>query len=420
MAFLSARVSRLLLHLFRGRGRATTTKGSLFPQSTTDFSSSLPEEISLMVLSYLPVESLIALALTSRVLRQSIPPLRLLLDDEGKLHVLEFLEKDVPHLYACHQCLRLHPWRRMAVLPHIGRRDRCGRSCRLWRALPLINSTVPDRRRIVTYPLARSIMNRHLYGEEHGPPLEVLRRTATENKPLLREGVAMTQAWSARIIDDELYLEATVQFYLQEGNEAMLRNVKGFDKAPPPDGSFWLGGEHPPQVWRLARAGECRDRPKLTEDQTLVCQHISGECRRVRVFVCHVPAQSDTCSCLDPSFFPRVGKIRSCRECFTDFQVDVQWHPPDSEGPKGWVLKITRWHRLGKCRSPLDAEWHNYQQGRGGRKTVRRDDTSWSPGMVYQNWMASGEPPHRVAEDVGNNLAEAAFSEAWWPINVVV
>lgn len=258
-------------------------------------------------------------------------------------------------------------------------------------------------------------MNRHLYGEEHGPPLEVLRRTARENKPLLWEGVAMAQAWSARIIDDELYLEATVQLYLQEGNEAMLRKVKDLDK------TFLrhaMTGERPPPVWRLARAAE-DDLYRLTEDQTLVCQHIGATYgTRIKVFHCPAPDQpSHFCRCVDTSFFPRAGKIRSCRDCFTDFQVDVQWHPPDNEGPQGWVLNVTRWHRLGKCRYPLDAEWQNY---RGGvRQTpVRRIDTCWAPGMIYQKWMAWGKPPHRGAEDVGNNLADAAFSVAWWPMNI--
>lgn len=413
---LSARVSRLLRRLFLAIGRTTTTKECLSAQSAATFPFSLPQEINDMILSYLPVESVIALALTCRLIYQTIPSLRFL-DDEGRLNLLVLLEKDVPHLYACHQCLRLHTWRRMAIQPDIRHPYSCGG--RAYRTRTIINSRPPSRQCAINYPLARLIVNRHLYGEQHGPPPEVLNRTAMENERCLRRGVVLTQARSARVMDNELYLKTTVQVYLKESNRGVLR--KRSDKVPPGDESFLrcsMTGERRPQVWRLV--SEARQLMYgLTEDRTLVCQHIGSPWSATLCPPFYSGQPSDLFTSIDESLFPRTGKIRSCRYCFTDFRVDVQWYPPDSKGPKGWVVKITRWHQLGKCRSPLDAKWYNYREEEKWKITAPRMETSCSPGMIYRNWRAWGKPRHGVAEDLANELTNAAFSQAWWPIDRV-
>jgi hypothetical protein len=67
-------------------------------------------------------------------------------------------------------------------------------------------------------------MNQHFYGESHGPDVDSLRYTG-ENHDLgdSQDGVLVRQSWRARIIDDELYLEGTLNVYHENGRARTLR-----------------------------------------------------------------------------------------------------------------------------------------------------------------------------------------------------
>jgi hypothetical protein len=278
----------------------------------------------------------------------------------------------------------------------------------------------PDYPYGMSYTLARLITNRHLYGEQHGPPLGVLNRSVIELDRFTNMGIRLKQSWNARIIDDELYLEATVQVYHKEGHEGVFR--KSFDEVLPKFKSvvtFVTAGRRTTEAsWRLAWRDQGME--LLTGHQTLVCYHLDGprsgrRWRRYETFW-----ELDIFAEPGDALRPRTGNIMSCRYCFTDFRVDFQWHPLDSSGPKGWVLKITRWHQLGNCRSPLDVKWHNYvYRNMWGVAAPRM--YSCEAGMVYKKWRAEDGKATGpgVAEDevVDDELTKAAFSWMWWPID---
>ena len=96
-------------------------------------------------------------------------------------------------------------------------------------------------------------------------------------------------------------------------------------------------------------------------------------------------------------FSPISGHINSCRVCFTDYQIDValedqpkSWYALPRPKEEDWVIKIARWHKLGKCQSPHDLEWRNlvsrYEWGPGRRQDI------CAARMVRREWM--GETYH--------------------------
>lgn len=389
------------------------------PQPATTSIFPLPSEINDMIFSYLPIESVIALALTCRFLFESMPPSCLrVLNKEERFKLLGFLEKDTPHLYACHRCLHLHIWPGMARQPGIGEYGKA-RSCRIKNSRRFVLLTPPDYSYGMSYALARLITNRHLYGEQHGLPLEVLNRTVVEQDRFMNMGIRLENSWTARIIDDELYLKATVQVYHKKGDEGVFR--KRFGKVLPSYKSLLRfsanGRRKPNERWRLAWQDQQRE--LLTRDRTLVCQHIGGPGSAKWWGYNWGGRDLNRLKDSGGLLRPRTGEIRSCRYCFTDFRVDFQWRPLDSEGPKGWVVRYTRWHRLGDCRSPLDPRWYNYIQERFWDIPEPRIN-SCAAGMVYHNWRArDGAAGSGAAddEDQVNELTNAAFSNRCWPID---
>ena len=183
------------------------TTETLPPQS---IAVSLPPEIVSLILSHLPPESVVAFGLTCRRFYAFVPsPPRL--TEETRQILLQWLEKDTPSLYWCHRCNSLHTWRRVENRHRQGivqydkncrKREHCHPSPR-----------PPHRSYRLTFSLARVVMNRHLYGDLHGPPLEALSHDARHAESPEVYGVMLTQSWTARIIGDGLYLRAKVQVY---------------------------------------------------------------------------------------------------------------------------------------------------------------------------------------------------------------
>ncbi|KAH6844657.1 hypothetical protein B0I37DRAFT_377995 [Chaetomium sp. MPI-CAGE-AT-0009] len=373
MFHLSGRVSRLLRWLRAATGRAATKGKSR--QLATVVVFPVPPEISAMILSYLPLEAIIALALTCRFLSQYMPSPRYMTEDV-KVNLLALLEKDAPNYLFRHGC-HLNTWHglRRVVRRNIAQYSRCC-MCRMEKWYFSAPSP-PHHCYNITYPLVRAVTNRHFYGEPHGLPLEALNRTVTEPYDYYpwHNGVIARQFWGARIIDDELYLEATVQLYHNEGREDLLRRSL----------SKGLFGS-----WRFV----CYHLGSSTSHEMWLLRHL------------HQPA-----GCTD-SFVPRTGNIESCVHCFTDFRVDLQWHPLNSRvAQKGWVVSITRWHELGGCRSPWEGKWYNYAQ-RFARDIPTPRIYTCEAGMVYRKWRERDDEANvpGVAEDVAGQVKNAFFT----------
>ena len=119
-----------------------------------------PTEIIQLILGHLPPESVAAFALTCRRFYLHLPSAPL--NEEARLLLLVWIEKDISHLYLCYKCKDLHTWNQSTWDPgyerHCRKREYVDRS-------------------VLRFTDGRLVINRHLYGKSHGPPLEAFNHT---------------------------------------------------------------------------------------------------------------------------------------------------------------------------------------------------------------------------------------------------
>ncbi|KAK0666965.1 hypothetical protein QBC41DRAFT_229415 [Cercophora samala] len=315
----------------------------------------LPVELVDAILHHLSSESVICLALTCRALFVRYFPRPAHLTDKAKTTLLQYLERDHPRLYFCHDCTRLHRWR----LAHIEEGiwvysgpcfNKLGFGCYG------VSSGVATYGMNLTYALARIVMNRHLYGSACGPSAKSLAVTNSLQHDFY--GTRITRSWNAKIINDSLYLHGRVVFQMlgREGDLGKLREL------------FVFLNSH------------------------LVCPHVQpppGYAYGSLPLISELCWDGDSLDAVEPES----GGIRSCRVCFTDYRVDVELRerPRLSCGicwPRGetWAVEINRWHKLGGCRSPYDLEWYSFANWYLGQRDVQRQDVCGA-GMIRREWM---------------------------------
>jgi hypothetical protein len=347
---------------------------------------SLPPEIVAAIRAHLPDESAAALALTSRHFFRHLAPSCAALDKEQRLAVLAWLEKDTPDLYLCYDCEKLHTWRRgKPYREGIAPDDVCCGSLYKSRF-----SVPPHESYSLRFHVAQLVMNRHCYGEGHGLPLDALSHQSTRYDEGVATGIRRRQVWHARIIDDELYLETSLQLYHETGCARGLR------------------------VHVDSGVGECT---------RLVCWHL-GLVHLMSPWDPVYPwarvAELDRPHGLPDGFLPVKGALKSCPFCFTDYRINVQQQPLGPlGGPEvdGWVVDVKRWVQLGSFRSPDDKKWNSYTRYR-----VRYHDitaqrrSSCEPRAVYANWRKGDVDRSENSED--SDLAIAPVEWDYFPRDV--
>jgi hypothetical protein len=283
-----------------------------------------------MIADNLDNSSLTSLSLTCRALSfLSRGSEHLNKDEKEKLLIL--LEKDIPTVYYCHECVKLHKWRNIWGL-------------RLWyfycKSLPCQGDLwkhslyYPGPR--FEYPLARLAMNRHFYGPSHGLPPERLQ---------FHESYTMSKVYrstsrSARIVDDNFLLLSVVtrsatdpsvlREHMETGGLQVCRHLDAYEL---PELSW---SPHVPALWRDKRASDY--------------------------------------------FEPCNQSLGSCPFGMTDYSIDIT--APRKHGK--YVVKISVYSQLGHCRSPFDVTW---------RTLTTNDGTKWrvlsperGPGTVIARW----------------------------------
>lgn len=333
--------------------------------------NSCPPELIILILSHLPPESTLAFALTCRALFIQYFPRSPQLSAPTKTALLQLIERDYPNLLFCFNCIRLHRWR-MKLFSKYGNTP-CHMPCTNPRELPtwrysLMNRAVPDLGYNLTYSLAWLVTNRHLYGPGHGPPLKDL--TITEPKRSQRFLYVPTERYCrAKIINNSLYLHG----------KRVIWSPK-------------------PRVIRSAKKNS------VLEDWDF--RHLLKRYRNNLVW-CHINPPE---LALDRSWlshnYETSGGINSCPICFTDYQIKVVYTPftqltvdPGSKTNqemqwqlgKSWVVEITRWQKLGECRSPQDLEWRNVTNPYVYSVVLRKDICA--AGMVRREWMGGHISP---------------------------
>ncbi|KAK1584823.1 uncharacterized protein LY79DRAFT_560089 [Colletotrichum navitas] len=309
----------------------------------------LPPEIMLMVISYLPPEAVLSLALTCRSLYCSYFPESPILNARSKAALLTLLERDVPKLLYCSECAILHPWRRVVHVLLSGVRS--GNLCKTRGFNP------PSQLGTPPYLHARLIMNRHLYGNAHGFPVGIFDKDATN----LFAGclpVDCRSTWQARIIDDELFLYIHETAYPPEGDMFKLEQ--------------WLINDNRGRickhgiVWNLPRS---TSRSNVEPGAELELYDGRRNPHPLPAFLANM----------------RRNTTLSCPLCPTDAEITTKWHG----GRKKWSVEMKTWRQFGKCRSPSDPMWLSLTFTDHTAPPWDRQEEGYPPGAIRYKWNKS-------------------------------
>lgn len=185
--------------------RETTTPPNMQERPTANLGQmAFPTEIMLDITASLDIVSQICLRLTCRTMYFKYCPCRKApcYSDFSKrklYRLLSLLERDLPSLYACVECVKLHAWNGLSLTcSHTGSaQSQSSLNCRPDHELRF------RKRLYLPYYLARGVMTRHLQGDLYGFPLTDLEFSTDYVDEL---DASFKQTVSARIIDDQLFL----------------------------------------------------------------------------------------------------------------------------------------------------------------------------------------------------------------------
>jgi hypothetical protein len=221
-----------------------------------------------------------------------------------------------------------------------------------WTAATLITTVAGLTEAVLplTTRLSALIMNRHFLGSPNGLPLESfdVEASSTVFNPWQGRLLPWREKWSARIVQDELFLLATRTLSSAGWTDETLRAALG-------------------QEWRG------------------VCGHV----RTTLALPYHsVNALRRPSSRLAGFFAPCRDLVESCSQCLTDYATTVERRREDPEQTtESWFITVTSYYQLGSGRSPTDAKWEAF----GRRMTVvsyemERDMVAYHRGAVKVVW----------------------------------
>lgn len=335
----------------------------------------LPPEMMLEVTRHLDEASQFSLALTCRTFFAGYLPPTQSMGHTTRQQLLILVEKDVPGLFYCFHCNKLHPWKRDGW---VYRHDRefyfhsaAMRDCKdhsLW-----------TKARIwLPYIVARLIMNRHFLGHDHGLDLGFLHFTDTVSEDC---GSQRSMAWDAKIVDDELFMICTTTMWHKNGDAQVLRRFIEDRRRFVEDRRHFVcahlvthnPGYTPPDPWPGHGYSMVKQLDELAEG-----------------------ASDQDC------FVACRGSTRSCPKCMTDYCIDIR-----GDKGEGWKIKIVAYYNLGSLRSPKDWKWEALVDPKDMTAAPRmsRDLAESGPGMVRHKW---------ASEDDMNLVPEGEWVQLWY------
>ncbi|KAH9987485.1 hypothetical protein F4779DRAFT_284947 [Xylariaceae sp. FL0662B] len=366
----------------------------IFPPALPDNSESafmeLPLDIILLIYdSFLDPASRAALALTCKDMFSAFSSKSLLprLDAPDLEELLLLLERDLSGTqtrYYCHECVELHSFDLTREGPtanyHHGSLE--PGDCRLNR-LYLSGSAFS-----IGYAHVRVVMNRHFYGAPRGLAGNTLDNVNCSGY----EPPYWFQKWSARIIDDELFLSATHTLRFR-GAERDFRDILDQREyqicahtVTRKDDSI---GQHERPDMRQQQLHEHQDRPvQITGDIPVDRGWFPPWTisRTVNAF----RSEGST------SPAPRSKRLRQCRDildscifCATDYVTTLEKRKVGHWWKRGrdeWTLTIVTYHQLGSCRSPSDPKWVAFTTDFWCNPKPDRETFGLLPGDVKKKW----------------------------------
>ncbi len=200
----------------------------------------------------------------------------------------------------------------------------------------------------LTYQAVRLATTRHLLGPPHGLPLESFNLNLTATGPL-----RWKESWSARIIEDNLFLRCD-------------RTASGLGFS---DDALRSALNHTNPAYQLCAH-------MTTSSWALTGLHAltRGSVRPGEIFT------------------PCSYSIESCGHCLSDFVTTVE-HRVRTKRFGGeeryWFFNVVSYHRLGRCREPSDEMWKAVVTRRESTYLTWRD--MWAhPRASVQQWWYEG------------------------------
>lgn len=204
----------------------------------------------------------------------------------------------------------------------------------------------------IDYQSVRLAMNRHFFGPPNGLPLENFEVEAISTSSLL----PWQETWSARILQDELFLSAT-----------RTLSSAGWD-----DEAF---------------------RAALDSDWREICGHLRVSTQVTQPY--YIKALRRPSPTSANIFTPCRNVVDSCRQCLADYATTVERKREDANKACGgekqpteyWMITLTSYYRLGSGRSHQDPKWTEF--GRWGTACtigLRRDMAAYPRGAVKAVW----------------------------------
>ncbi|GJN69044.1 hypothetical protein PLICBS_003090 [Purpureocillium lilacinum] len=297
----------------------------------------VPIDILLCILDFCSPTDRLCLGLTCHSLYSRLFDRSLARRSAVNLALLTRLEHDLPQLYFCHPCDRLHHWQRrepttaaLARRPRRRNRTRSGESQELDYAgqgctVKMLYSPRFNPVYSLPFYLAHLAVKYRQLSPELGHPLRRLRFGAAlslEGDMGNRSGRRMLDiTGTARVIDDELYMAVSYVFYCDYPRTEDLRAF--LDETP---------------------LFVCCS---LRTDAHVDAQGLDAPVRGRRIPELAPPKGEGRYfeACVDAS--------GSCESCLTDYEVSVACFP-DQEG---WVVGLMTYQLFGRCRSPSDEKW---------------------------------------------------------------
>lgn len=218
-------------------------------------------------------------------------------------------------------------------------------------------------------------MNRHLFGAPRGLPLDNLhnRFVEVDTRP-------WTQDWSAKIVDNELFLQAIHVFY--DPDSVGLGSAIGHRHhyicphivTANPRGHNLYGVDEISELqdYRLHQLAPCRDVlrhcPRCLTDFQVTIERVQG---------CERPLGTVPTT-------PQRGWVSDGNQAHHCYEVE----PHETLHATGWQITIVAYHQVGSCRSPQDWKWKALAPG-AQLLTSRRDPVSYPLGAVIRKWQQS-------------------------------
>ncbi|UKZ73609.1 hypothetical protein TrVFT333_001257 [Trichoderma virens FT-333] len=325
----------------------------------------VPSDILLLIGDYLNDSEILSFKLTCRSTYALFPQTFKALPPYLKKRFLPMIEKDPlgKGTVYCHPCNRLHPFVETTgpqsgpELGVDGKRLKCMSRDRF---SPTGNPFT------LSYIHARLAMNRHLYGPEYGIPLANLCTEQSERRDLM----TVQCSTSAKIMDDELFLQRTYVLTVAGGDVAEFRKCTGARDFKLCEHTSFFPATSP---FRHS-IPELLKKPATGGDGLVPC--------------CEAPG--------------------SCGLCLMDYDITIQ---PCADESYRIVIRAT--HQVGACRSPRDWKWarfsecyrvHIFYPSRPNRR-----GSAYRPGSLHKQWADDEREACAVLDGGSGNMVRGLF-----------